>query len=285
MVGVIITYLTDGIPQQVETSWDLFSDRIQKVTASMIDPAGPFPHDLEPGDTVLKWTNYLKSYTIPTVQHISVAEKHQGMKIPIVSLLSLVLAVPLGYLGFAKSGTRSSKRIYVAMAVILVIGAVAAYPSVKISIGGNAVADQITEEDAAELIHSLMKNVYRAFDFREEEDVYDKLAVSVTGDLLTDIYLQSRKSLQIEQAGGAQAKVEEVKVLEAAAQESVQQKGAIDIHTKWSAAGTVGHWGHVHMRKNVYEAIVTIAPIEGVWRISSLEVLDETRVDPFSTQG
>ena len=40
-------------------------------------------------------------------------------------------------------------------------------------------------------------------DFREEEDVYDKLAISVSGDLLTDIYLQSRKSLQIEQAGGA----------------------------------------------------------------------------------
>ena len=281
MVGVIITYLTDGIPQQVETSWDLFSDRIQKVTASMIDPAGPFPHDLEPGDTVLKWTNYLKNYTIPTVQQISIAEKHRSMRIPIVSLLCLVLAVPLGFLGITKSRTSTSKRTYTALAVVCVIGAVAAYPSAKISIGANAVAHQITEEDAAELIYSLMKNVYRAFDFREEEDVYDKLALSVTGDLLTDIYLQSRKSLQIEQAGGAQAKVEDVKVLEAVAQDSAKQKGAIDIRTKWSAAGTVGHWGHIHTRMNVYEAIVTIAPIEGVWKISSLEVLDETRVDPF----
>ncbi|NNK13131.1 MAG: hypothetical protein HKP52_02740 [Desulfofustis sp.] len=225
----------------------------------------------------------MKNYTIPTVEHISVAEKHRGMKIPIVSLLCLVLAVPLGYLGITKSGTSKSKRTYFAMAVVLVIGAVAAYPSMQISIGGKAVAHQITQEDAAELIHSLMKNVYRAFDFREEEDVYDKLAVCVTGDLLTDIYLQSRKSLQIEQAGGAQAKVEAVEVLEAAAQESGTQKGAIDIRTKWSAAGTVGHWGHIHTRKNVYDAIVTIAPIEGVWKISSLELLDETRVDPFST--
>ena len=281
MVGVIITYLTDGIPQQVETSWDLFSDRIQKVTASMIDPAGPFPHDLEPGDTVLKWTNYLKNYTIPTVQQISVAEKHRGMKIPILSILCLVLALPMGYLGITKSGTSKSKRTYTAMAIVCVIGAGAAYSSAKISIGGNAVAHQITKEDAAELIHSLMKNVYRAFDFREEDDVYDKLAVSVTGDLLTDIYLQSRKSLQIEQAGGAQAKVEEVEVLEAAAQESGKQKGAIDIRTKWSAAGTVGHWGHIHARKNLYDAIVTITPIDGVWKISSLEQLDETRVDPF----
>lgn len=285
MVGVIITYLTDGIPQQVETSWDLFSDRIQKVTASMIDPAGPFPRDLEPEYTVLKWTNYLKSYTIPTVQQISVAEKHRGMKIPILSVLCLVMAAPLGYLAITKSDTSRSKRTYIAMVVVCVIGAVVAYPSAKISIGGNAVAHQITEEDAAELIHSLMKNVYRAFDFREEEDVYNKLAVSVTGDLLTDIYLQSRKSLQIEQAGGAQAKVEEVEVLEAAAQESGRQKGAIDIRAKWSAAGTVGHWGHIHIRMNVYEAIVTIAPVDGMWKISSLEVLDETRVDPFKAKN
>ena len=130
-----------------------------------------------------------------------------------------------------------------------------------------------------------MRNIYRAFDFREEEDVYDKLAVSVTGDLLTDIYLQSRKSLQIEQAGGAQAKVEEVEVLEASAKESGKQKGAIDIRAKWSAAGTVGHWGHIHIRMNVYEAIVTIAPVDGMWKISSLEVLDETRVDPFKAKN
>ena len=55
-----------------------------------------------------------------------------------------------------------------------------------------------------------MKNVYRAFDFRAEADVYEKLAMSVSGDLLADIYLQNRKSLAIQQAGGAQAKVKEV---------------------------------------------------------------------------
>ena len=32
---------------------------------------------------------------------------------------------------------------------------------------------------------------------REESDVYDKLAVTVAGDLLTDIYLDTRRTLEL----------------------------------------------------------------------------------------
>ena len=31
MIGIVITYLTDGIPQEVVTQWDLFSDRVWKI--------------------------------------------------------------------------------------------------------------------------------------------------------------------------------------------------------------------------------------------------------------
>ena len=44
------------------------------------------------------------------------------------------------------------------------------------------------------ILNSLLKKVYRSIDFREEEDVYDRLEVSVSGDLLADIYLQNRKA-------------------------------------------------------------------------------------------
>ena len=60
----------------------------------------------------------------------------------------------------------------------------------------------------------MLKSIYRSFDFREEEDVYDRLATSVSGDLLSDIYLQNRKSMVVTQAGGVQARVKEVKILD-----------------------------------------------------------------------
>jgi hypothetical protein len=129
------------------------------------------------------------------------------------------------------------------------------------------------------LLQTLLKNVYRAFDFRAEEDVYDKLALTVSGDLLTDLYLQNRRSMAIQQAGGAQAKIKEVAV-ETARAERVDADGlAYELHGTWTALGSVGHWGHIHQRKNRYEAVVTVAAQDGVWKIVGLELRDEQRID------
>jgi hypothetical protein len=45
--------------------------------------------------------------------------------------------------------------------------------------------------------------------------------------------------------------------------------------------GTVGHWGHIHMRKNQYEANITVEPVDGAWKITDLELLEEKRVDSY----
>jgi hypothetical protein len=283
MIGIVITYLTDGIPQEVETRWDLFSDRVQKVTARMTDPAGPFPYDLEPDDNVLKWTNYLKTYKIPTVDKIEVSDRHRGMLVPVGSIICLALLIPLIFVLRAKHKRGHPITAHVIVAILLLFATIALYPAWQVPMGSKARANQMSEEDSKAIVHSLLKNVYRAFDFREEEDVYDKLAVSVSGDLLTDVYLQSRKSMIIEQAGGAQAKVKQVDVQETNIKESTKQKGALDVRTNWSVIGTVGHWGHIHTRQNVYNAILTLAVIDGSWKFTGIELLEEKRVDPFGS--
>ncbi|NOR22958.1 MAG: hypothetical protein GQ542_00945 [Desulforhopalus sp.] len=279
MVGIIITYLTDTIPGEVVTQWDLFSDRVQKVTASMVDPAGPFPYDLTPDDNVLKWTNYLKTYTIPTVDKIPVDATHKGISVPLGSLACMVLLFLCTFLVFRRRQKSQPVKVQLVLMLVLLVGIVMLFPQFQISIGDSARASQISEDDSKVIALSLLENVYRAFDFRDEEDVYDKLAKSVNGDLLTDIYLQSRKSLVIEQAGGAQAKIKEVAVLETEVQETDKDKGAVAIRTKWTATGSVGHWGHLHTRQNVYDAILTLAVADGFWKISGIELLEEKRVD------
>jgi hypothetical protein len=282
MIGIVITYLTDGIPQEVVTQWDLFSDRVRKVTARMTDPAGPFPYDLEPDDNVLKWTNYLKKYTIPTVDTIMVSDIHRGIPVPIGTLVCAVLLLPVGF--FARSRKKHAQPVVlqVGIVIVLVIGMVALFPLWRVPVGSSARAGQISGEDGKIIMHSLLKNVYRAFDFREEEDIYDKLAISVSGDLLTDIYLQNRKSMVIEQAGGAQAKVKQVEVLNAEVKESRKQPGGLDLRTRWMATGTVGHWGHIHTRQNLYDAIFTLAVVDGSWKIIGIELIEEKRIDPFA---
>jgi hypothetical protein len=281
MIGIVITYLTDGIPQEVVTQWDLFSGRVQKVTARMTDPAGPFPYDLSPEDRVLKWTNYLKKYTIPTVDKIVVDEVHKGVPIPLFSLVFTITILPLGFSILRRRKRSLPVRVHTIILVLFILGIISLSPFYHISIGNSARAKQISEDDSKAITLNLLKNVYRAFDFREEEDVYDRLAISVSGDLLTDVYLQSRKSMVIEQAGGAHAKVKQVEVLGTEVKKSIKQKGAIDVRTKWTAVGSVGHWGHIHTRQNVFDAILTLAVVDGSWTITGIELLEEKRVDPF----
>ena len=285
MIGIVITYLTDGIPQEVVTQWDLFSERIQKVTARITDPAGPFPYDLTPDHNVLKWTNYLKKYTIPTVEKTMVAEEHRGVPLPLASLACTGLLLPFAITAFRRRKKAQPVKVQFAIILLLLLAAIALLPRWQVSIGSSVQENQISEDDSRSITLNLLKNIYRAFDFREEEDVYDKLAISVTGDLLTDVYLQSRKSMIIEQAGGAQAKIKAVKILETDVKKSQRHRGALDVRTKWTATGSVGHWGHIHTRQNLYDAYLTLAVVDGAWKIINIEVLEEKRIDPYGNSG
>ena len=168
------------------------------------------------------------------------------------------------------------------VAAILMVGSVVLLPFLKVAVAKPAVlAPEMTDDAAVTVLDSLLKNIYRSFDFREEEDVYDRLATSVSGDLLTDIYLQNRKSLVVTQAGGAQARVKEVKIQDVEVHPLKDRPLGLLFHAKWTALGTVGHWGHIHTRENQYKANLTVEAVEGVWKIVGLELLEEKRIDPY----
>ena len=286
MLGVIITYLTQGIPQEVTNQWDLWSDRIRKVPANAIDPAGPFPSYVTPDDNLLTWTNFLKKYQMPTVARIEVDESLTKMKIPLASVLCLLALVPLGWQIAKRRKNAGSIGLHIGLAVVLMAASVLLYPFLKVAVAKPAaLATQMTDKDAVAVLNSLLKNIYRSFDFREEEDVYDRLATSASGDLLSEIYLQNRKSLVVTQAGGARARVKDVEIL------GVDVKTLDDhplgrlFHARWTATGTVGHWGHIHMRKNQYEANISVEPVDGAWKITGLELLEEKRIDSYAQKA
>jgi len=281
VVGVIVTYLVEGIPQKVTNEWDLWSKRIQKVPADAIDPAGPFPSYLTPDDNVLTWTNFLKGYEPPTVAAVSVDKGLTTFKVPLASVLCLLALVPLLLQIWKCRQNTGRAGLLAGLAVLFVSGSVLLHPFLRVSVARPAaMAPEMTDENAVVVLNSLLKNIYRSFDFREEEDVYDRLATSVTGDLLSDIYLQNRKSLVVTQAGGARARVQEVQILDVDVRHLDGHGLGLMFHARWTALGTVGHWGHVHTRKNRYEANINVETVDGVWKITNLELLEEERVDP-----
>ncbi len=283
IIGVIIAYITNGLPQEVTVDWELFTDQIQRVPATAIDPAGPLMSYVEPQDNVHTWTNFLKNYQLPTVEAVAVAGSLGRVNVPVGSLACLAILLPVGWQITRRRRRGKSVTVPIVATVALLGASLAAYPYAQVSVAKpTAIAASLEGEPAQVLLHTLLKNVYRAFDFREEEDVYDKLALSVSGDLLESIYLQNRKSFAVQKAGGAQAKIKEVEILDVAAEKISDRPLAFAFKSKWTAMGTVGHWGHVHTRKNLYDAIVTVEAVEGSWKITNLELLEEKRVDPYT---
>ena len=127
------------------------------------------------------------------------------------------------------------------------------------------------------MIHALLHNAYRALDFRDEEVVFDRLAQSLSGEILERVYLEMRRGLRLENQGGARVRVRDVSLSELSAKEATAP-GTLRYQARWTVTGTVGHWGHTHMRTNAYEALVTLAQFDARWKIAELEILDEERV-------
>ena len=122
----------------------------------------------------------------------------------------------------------------------------------------------------------LLPNISRALEFREEGLIYDRLAVSVTGETLTETYLEQRRGLRIDERGGAQARVETVEVLGAAEIEA--REPGFEARVTWTVGGMVTHFGHRHFRQNRYDARIAVVPVAGSGKIRSIEVLDQERL-------
>ena len=102
------------------------------------------------------------------------------------------------------------------------------------------------------------------------------LAVSVTGDQLTDVYLENRRALEIENRGGARARVDEVEVVEV--RDTRASGGSLRVEAIWTVSGSVNHFGHVHYRQNRYDAALHLVAVDGVWKLEGIEILDERRI-------
>ena len=191
--------------------------------------------------------------------------------IPLASLACTGLAL------LALLRRRRGAPAHVAAAALGVL-AVVAWPYARVH-ASNPLASSVavSEEQAGEVVGGLLRNVYHAFDFRVEEQIYDTLAKSTSGELLTDVYLETRKALELENQGGARARVQEVEIV-ATDTRRLDGGGGFETRCTWNVTGAVGHWGHIHQRRNQYEAELTIESVDGRWTITDLELLSEARL-------
>jgi hypothetical protein len=268
-LGVIYVFPTNGLPQNVEMEWDLFNEKTPAIPAATVDQAGPLPVILEPESNVLRWENFLKFPELPTLADIekppSVLQQTASWASWLALAISLVLLAQL--LRSAMSSRNLSRPLLSTSLVMLAISGFLFHEHRQVA---------MNDERLEQLVGDLLHNVYRAFDYRGEEVIYDVLEKSVSGELLTDIYLETQKGLELANQGGARVKVKTTEVSNA---ELVARDGnRLTIAGNWNVTGSVGHWGHVHQRSNGYRANLEISEIDGAWKLTGLEILDEQRL-------
>jgi len=267
-----VVYLTPSVPQAVTLDWSEVFDLAETIPATVIDPESSRPLMLSADDPTLRWENELLDNPIPTITEVVVEPAR--LPLPLVSLPFLAVAVVLGVSGWrGRNRAVSLAAVRVMLGAAIVVGPIAEVAiALPVSVGGVS-----SENKARRILASVLPNVYRALEFRSEEAAYDRLAVAVTGETLTDVYLEHRRSLVMEERGGARARVDAVEVTDVRDVEP-RGDGGFDAVASWMVGGNVTHFGHRHFRQNSYDARVAVVPVDGIWKIRTIEVLGEERV-------
>jgi hypothetical protein len=281
---VTMAFATKGKPKQVSLTWNweafeaIGGDWMMSIDA-----------EIEAGED-LDYFLFSKSepqYVWHAPRKPTIANPFEPPK-PVAAPTQTIPLISLGLIGLAllafpvlrvyrvKPGIRAA-TIGMAIALAVVFSGTA---KATISLPWGPRFERPTEEQAKEIFSALHKNIYRAFDYEREEDVYDTLRLSVTGDLLDKVYAEVYGSLIMRDQGGAVLKVLSTKIL--ALDIGFPEKAEEPWFTaacRWQVHGRIGHWGHTHVRVNEYQADYTVVLTDAGWRIAAVTVTAQKRLD------
>ncbi len=180
IIGISPIYETADIARKITIDWQLFSPAVREIEVNTVDNFATTTV-LTPNNNRWVWESTMPTYQIPAIKDVRVIP----LELPYLSyvlLFGTALFVILYYQKYRKS---PKKSVLVGMLSLAFI----CYPFIRFSLDISGISQRKpTEERTERILTALLTNVYRSFEARNEEQVYDRLARSVLGDQLTQIY-------------------------------------------------------------------------------------------------
>ena len=287
-VGIILSYPLSQAPAHVRLLWNRFSKTLWAVNVVVFDGAGGFRKTVTRvgANNTVEWNAGVRKAP-PDVQVIPA--KVTPRPVFEASLISLAFLLLAGAALTFRAACSRVDRGTVMGAIVLLCCSWSARNSdvgrLTVPVGPRP---PIKDETAHAVFASLHADLYAAFQYRTESDVYDALAFSTSGDVLQATYLNIVEGLKMEEQGGAVARVREVEILDGTRGELTGQRRSKELpagfayRCRWNVAGTVEHWGHIHARTNQFEADFHVESVGGNWKVTHLAVVDSRRLQ-FST--
>ncbi len=294
--GIILSYPVASAPRNLRLTWDRFHKSLWAVNMIVFTGDKAFRKTLSRigANNIFEWTSPKDSpvtQELPLAPVVAELPAIPTVRVPALSLIALALSLA-SLIPMARRKLRS-KDVWTAVPLLC-----AAAASWIFDVGTFTTRwgspPQISHDEARRVVTQLMANAYEAFRYRGENEVYDALAVSTSGEVLEELYLQIQQSLRMAEQGGAVARVKQIDIIEAVRQappstgNPPQSEFAFTCLCRWNITGTVEHWGHIHQRTNQFQASLLVEPIpvhpddvtstEHHWKLTRIDVTDSQRL-------
>ena len=285
-VGIIMSYGSKSVPSEVTVTWDKFGTQLMNVDVAVIafDQVKKTRFSFFLEDNTFKWTNPNETEYKP-IEEINSSLRQPALNIPVWSTilafgggLLLVVAVVNS---LQNRKTTFADQSFATNAGLIIASMVCAGASMLtmsysvVNVAHPFKSVNMHDEDATSIFNAIHSNIFRAFDYKTDSDIYDALSKSVDEELLEKLYLQIKRSLQMQEQGGAVSNIETVEIVEGEKTGKLERDGLdlmFQYNCKWNIIGTVEHWGHIHQRTNQYDAIFTVKQVGDNWKITAMSL-------------
>ena len=306
-VGIILSYPVASPPRNLRLTWDRFHKSLWAVNMIVFAEDKAFRKTLSRigANNTFEWTSPNDS---PVTQEFILAPVVAKLpaiptiRVPVLTLIAVALSLA-SLIPMVRWKLRAT-NVWTAMLLWCVAAMSWAFGVGTLTTHWGS-PPEISHDEARRVVTQLLSSAYEAFRYRGENEVYDALAVSTSGEVLEDLYLQIQESLRMAEQGGAVARVKQIDIVEAERQtppttRSPQHSAfAFTCLCRWNISGTVEHWGHIHQRTNQFQASLLVEPLPvhphdaastvQHWKLTRIDVTDsqrlhfETRLRPIET--
>jgi hypothetical protein len=200
-------------------------------------------------------------------------------RLPLLSFGLLVVAVFL-WMRSGRTGREQDIEKPRGWHQLAIVGAFLLLPYGTLAVQNPFFAAYAPRGDSARLIMSrVLSDTYQAFNIADENELYDTLEESVTGNLVDDLYLDNRRRLTAGTRQGTVVTIRSVDVLEIGEPvEGMKTEDGYSYDCRWAVVARVQHLQHVHHRQQIYSGVLTLQADQGRWKIGGVELHSEDRV-------
>jgi hypothetical protein len=96
----------------------------------------------------------------------------------------------------------------------------------------------------------------------------------VAQDSASEVRTELNRAVAIKVVGGGTARVNAIDDLVVKNVTAIDSGAGFRSLAEWTAQASAGHWGHSHLRRIRFRALMELEEFDGIWKITGMTVVD-----------